>query len=340
MNYIKFLIYFLFSKIILLSIYVSRLKKINLLHTSHFGFGDYLFFCVEIREKLDSKTKIFCFSKLQNEIASFFFDKKYIVNSYFLMPKFMSESRIGYQLLSKNINFKPTNLKRITPDNSKIPISDWYEGTKDSIEFIKQKIDNSRISKALVEVFKKPTLCFFIKNFSKNKNNHLNFQVRQTRNLDKINELLKFLDKQKINILVLGTQKDHFIQILENDMKTKNYNNIYLFKNLSEEFSIADQAFSAYNSIGYVGSSTGTMGFFGLLDKKVVVVDAVSYYADKYWSNFTFLYKKILNKKNEALGVFIWKKYYDPKENKIIENSYEDIKIAIEKKLINRIDVA
>ena len=101
-------------------------------------------------------------------------------------------------------------------------------------------------------------------------------------------------------------------------MKTKNYNNIYLFKNLSEEFSIADQAFSAYNSIGYVGSSTGTMGFFGLLDKKVVVVDAVSYYADKYWSNFTFLYKKILNKKNEALGVFIWKKYYDPKENKII----------------------
>ena len=69
MNYLKFLIYFLFSKIILLSIYVSRLKKINLLYTSHFGFGDYLFFCVEIREKLDSKTKIFCFSKLQELVS-------------------------------------------------------------------------------------------------------------------------------------------------------------------------------------------------------------------------------------------------------------------------------
>lgn len=335
MNYIKFLIYFLFSKIILLSIYVSRLKKINLLYTSHFGFGDYLFFCVEIREKLDSKTKIFCFSKLQNEIASFFFDKKYIVNSYFLMPKFMSESRIGYQLLSKNINFKPTNLKRIAPDNSLVPISDLYYGTENSIEFIKKKIDSFTISSGIIKIFKKPTLCLFIKNFSKYKNNHLNFQVRQTRNLNEINYLLNFLDNQNINILILGTKKDHFIQLLQKDIKKEKFKNVYFFKDLSKNFSIVDQAFSAYKAIGYVGSSTGTMGFFGMLNKKVIIVNAVSDYADKYWSNFTFLYKKIFNKKTKSTEVFTWKKNYDPIDNKIIENSYEEIKDSIEKKIFN-----
>jgi hypothetical protein len=335
MNYIKFLIYFLFSKIILLSLYVSRLKKINLLYTSHFGFGDYLFFCVEMREKLNSNTKIFCFSKLQNEIASFFFDKKYIVNSYFLMPKFMSESHIGYQFLSKNINFKPTNLKRIAPDKSLVPISDWYYGTINSVEFIKKKIDSSTISSGIIKIFKKPTLCLFIKNFSKNKNNHFNFQVRQTRNLKEINYLLNFLDNQNINILILGTKKDHFVQILQEDIKKEKFKNVYFFKDLSKNFSIADQAFSAYEAIGYVGSATGTMGFFGLLNKQVILVNAVSYYADKYWSNFTFLYKKIFNKKTKSTEVFTWKKHYDPADNKIIENSYEEIKNSIEKKIFN-----
>ena len=336
MQYLKFLIYLLFSKVIFLSIYFSKFRKINLLYTNHYGFGDYLFFCVEVRDKLNSNTKVFCFSKLQSEIASFFFEKDNIVNSFLLMPKFMSEGHIGYQFLSKNINFKPSNFKRIAPDNSLIPISDWYYGTKKSIDFIKQKIDSFKISKKIINIFKKPTLCLFVKNFSRHNNNHLNFQVRQTRDLHTINKLLHFLDQQKINILILGTKRDHFIQLLKNDMKKEKFNNVYFFKDLSENFSISDQAFSAYKSIGYVGSATGTMGFFGLLNKKVILVNAPSYYADKYWDNFTFLYKKIFNKKNKFTQVFTWKKYYDPNENEIIENSYDEIRLAIEKKILNK----
>jgi hypothetical protein len=248
----------------------------------------------------------------------------------------MSEGHIGYQFLSKNINFKPSNFKRIAPDNSLIPISDWYYGTKKSIDFIEQKIDSSKISKEIKNIFKKPTLCLFVKNFSKYKNNHLNFQVRQTRDLDTIYKLLHFLDHQKINILILGTKKDHFIQLLKDDMKKEKFNNVYFFKDLSENFSIDDQAFSAYKSIGYVGSATGTMGFFGLLNKKVILVNAASYYADKYWDNFTFLYKKIFNKKNKFTQDFTWQKYYDPNENEIIENSYDEIRLAIEKKILNK----
>ena len=289
-----------------------------------------------IREKLNSSTKVFCYSKLQSEIASFFFDKKHMVNSVLLMPKIMNESHMAYQFLSKNKIYKPSDFKIYSPENSKIPISDWYQGTINSIDFIKKKIDKSDISAPIIEVLKRPTISLFVKNFSKYRNNHLNFQVRQTRDLNKIYELFKFLNKQKINVLVLGTKKDHFIQILESGKIMRNYDNIYLFKDLSKKFSIADQAFSAFNSIGYVGSATGTMGFFGLFNKKVILIDAVSYYADKYWSNFTFLYKKIFNKKNKTLKVFSWKKYYDPNEVEIIENSYDEIRFAIEKKILNK----
>ena len=336
MQYLKFLIYFLFSKLIFLSIYFSKFRNINLLYTSHYGFGDHLFFCVEVRDKLNSNTKIFCFSKQQNETASFFFEKENIINSFLLMPKFMNESHIGYHFLSKNINFKPSNFKRIAPDNSLIPISLWYCGTKQSIGFIKQKIDSSKISREIKNIFKKPTLCFFVKNFSKHKNNHFNFQVRQTRDLDKINKLLNYLDKQKINILILGTKKDHFIQILNEDVKKEKFNNVYFFKDLSENFSIGDQAFSAFNSIGYVGSVTGTMGFFGLLNKQAVLINAVSYYTDKYWDNFTFLYKKIFNKNTKLTQNFKWKEHYDSKENEISENTYDEIKLIVEKKILNK----
>ena len=52
------------------------------MYTNHYDFGDYLFFCLEVRDKLNSNTKIFYFSKLQSEIASFFFEKDNIVNSF------------------------------------------------------------------------------------------------------------------------------------------------------------------------------------------------------------------------------------------------------------------
>lgn len=175
-----------------------------------------------------------------------------------------------------------------------------------------------------------------LKIFQNIKNNHINFQVRQTRDLDKINKLLNYLDRQKINILILGTKKDHFIQILKEDVKKEKFNNVYFFKDLSENFSIGDQAFSAFNSIGYVGSLTGTMGFFGLLNKQAVLINVASYYADKYWDNFTFLYKKIFNKNTKLTQNFKWKEHYDSKENEIIENTYDEIKLIVEKKILNK----
>ena len=334
MHILKLVIYFFFSKVVIFSIYISSLRKNNILYTNHFGFGDYLFFCVSIRKKINSRKKIFCYSKLQYDTAKFFFEKKYIFNSFILMPRFMSESHLGYHFLNKQKIFKPIKPKRTILKNIKVSISDFYSGTSDSIAFIKKRINNSKISNKIIEVTKHPTICLFIKNFSKNKNNHINFQTRQTRNLNKIERLIYFLNNKRINVIILGTTRDHFIRLFLKKINNRTFKNIFFFKDLSDNYSISDQAYLALNSIGYIGSASGSMGFFGLLNKKVILVDAVFYHVDKYWKNFIFLYKKIYNKKNKVLKKFIWKKYYNPAIHKIVETNYREIKETLVKNFL------
>lgn len=334
---LKFIIYFFFFKVVIFSIYISNLRKNNILYTNHFGFGDYLFFCVSIRRKINSRKKIFCFSQLQYKTANFFFEKQYIVKSFILMPRFLNESHLGYNFLDKHKFFRPINLKILAPDGKKVPISDFYVGTTDVIKFIKKKINRSKISSVIVNIFKKPTICLFIKYFSKYKNNNINFQVRQTRDLSKIQKLIYFLNKKKINTIILGTEKDEFIKFFSAKIKKQILKNVFLFKDLSVNYSIADQAYVAAKSIGYIGSLSGANGFFGLLNKKAIIIDAVFYYNDKFFKNFFFLYKKVYNKKNKNIEKFIWKKYYNPTIYKIIETKYSEIKEALLKNFINKL---
>jgi hypothetical protein len=275
---------------------------------------------------------------LQYEIANFFFEQKYITKSFILAPRFISDSYLGYNFLDKHKIFTPTNPKTLAPDKKKVPISDYYQGTHSSIKFITLKIKARKISKRIVDVLKKPTISLFIKNFSNNKNNHINFQVRQTRDLNKIERIIYFLNKKNFNVIILGTEKDHFIQLFSKKIyKNKEIlKNIFLFKDLSNNYSIADQAYVALNSIGYIGSASGAMGFFGLLNKKVIFIDYVFFYANKYWKDFYFLYKKIYNTKNRTLKKYIWQKYYDPSIYKIVEVSFKDIKNVLVKKILNK----
>jgi len=333
---LKFIIYFFFSKIIIYSIFTSNFK-VKVLYPNRYGFGDYLFFCVNIRKKLNIKNKIFCFSQLQYETANFFFEKQYIVKSFILMPRFLNESHLGYNFLDKHKLFRPINLKILAPDGKKVPISDFFVGTTNVIKFIKKKISRSKISPVIVNIFKKTTICLFIKNFSKYKNNNINFQVRQTRDLSKIQKLIYFLNKKKINTIILGTEKDQFIKFFSAKIKEQILKNVFLFKDLSVNYSIADQAYVALKSIGYIGSLSGANSFFGLLNKKAILIDAVFHYNDKFYKNFFFLYKKIYNKKTKNIEKFIWKKNYNPTIYKIIETKYSEIKEALLKNFINKL---
>ena len=219
--------------------------------------------------------------------------------------------------------------------NFQVPISEWWNGTAETINFLKNKMENSKISKNLIEVCKKKTLSIFIKNFSHIKNNHLNFQVRQTRDLEKIYKLINFLSSKKLNIVILGKNSDNFIKTFPQSIIKKN-KNVFLFNNLSDNYSVSDQVYIAAKSIGYVGNMSGPTSFFGILNKEAIILDAASFYSDDYFKNFLFLYKKIYNKKAGTLKNFVWQKYYEPKEYEIIENTYEEIITNLKFKILEK----
>ena len=322
-NIIIFFIYSFLSKIILLEI-ILRSKifpKTKLFYSGYgasFGFGDHVTFCVNIKKKINKRGKIFCFSKLQFEVASFFYDKKYIIKSFLALPKFLNETRLGLRFLHNNKNFKPTNL--ISAHNNKISAYLLYYGTEHQIKFIQNRIEDSNISTKLKNVLTKKTITLFVKNFSLNlvKNININYQVRQTRNLDKIYKLIKFITKKKFNIIILGTNKDHFIKIIKNK-KIINNKNIFLFKNLSKNYSIADQAYLANYSSGYVGNYSGSDVFFQILKKKIINIDMVIWNRIKLWkSNRQYTFKYVVEKLRKKKTKFNITKNYDNKKFIII----------------------
>lgn len=307
-------------------------RKLKLIFTFNYGFGDYLFFCSRLILKLNEKRKIYCFSRTQYETARFFFNKRQIVKQLIVLPKRLSETHLGYAFLKKTNLYKPLRIKN--EHFQKVDLSWHYMGNKKIINYIKSKISKKKFSKEIINFTKKKYICLFIKNFSlENKNNDLFFQIRQTRNLDKIYKLIKFLNKKKINILILGTERDHFIKLLPE--KIKKLDNICLFKDLSKNYSIEDQAIVAFKSKGYIGSNSGANGFFGLLLKKHLIIDDAIYPTHKNWQNFNFLYKRIYNKKTKKIELLNREKLlnnnkytlnYKTSDYQIIENSYSQIK--------------
>lgn len=124
----------------------------------------------------------------------------------------------------------------------------------------------------------------------------------------------------------MGNKQDHFIKIIKKNSKLTNKDNLYLFKNLSKDYSIHDQVYLALKSLGWVGSGSGANALFGILNKKLLYIDWITQNHDKYWkNNITFLYKKIYNKKTKKTYKMSWYKQYDPLSEKIIENNYQEI---------------
>lgn len=329
-NLLKFFIYYIYSKIIILSLIIAKIKGNKPVYTSSFGFGDNVVFNIFAKNKI-TKNKIFCFSKTQYEVANFFYNKKYIYRSIILLPKALSESHIGYNFLVKSKFFKSLFLKRKACDGKLIPISFYFQGNYQIKKFIINRLKQKKISENLKKILKKKTMTLFVKNFSLKKKNHINFQVRQTRNLEKIYALINYILKKKINLIILGNNKDHFIKILENNKKITKKKNLYLFKNISKDYSIQDQAYLALKSIGWVGSGSGANAFFGLLNKKLLYIDWIIQLSDKYMKNIKYIYKKIYNKKLKITYKMNWYDKYDAKNEIIIENNFQEIKKNLKK---------
>jgi hypothetical protein len=321
-------IYWVFYKLIILEI-ILRSKfylKAKLLYSGWvrgFGFGDHIAFCLNIKKKVKKNAWLFCYSNQQFENALFFYDKKLIIKAFFAIPKFLNENHLGNKYLYNDIFFKPQKIK--SPHNNNIENNLFY-GTKPQIEFIKTRLKKFKISSKLKNILKKKTIVIGIKNFSLKKkvNSNVNFQKRQTRDLKKIFKLLKNISKKNINIIILGTASEHFIKIYIN--KKILVKNIYLFKDLSDNYSIADQVFLAQNAYGYFGNGYGAMIFFDILVKKILLIDYVWDDANNLCKkNRLHLYKKIINKKNMRIEICNLFKTYNNKDHKILENTYGEI---------------
>lgn len=288
-----------------------------------FGFGDHVVFFLNIINKLNNKNKVLCYSKLQSEIAKFFLKKKFVSETFFCLPKFMNDSHLGYGYLIKKNNFKPT--KMISPHQKKTPLSLLYYGTKFQINLINKKIKLAKINFKLKQILKRKTIVIFIKNYSLlKKKENINFQVRQTRELNKIFKLINYLSRKNINIIILGKENDHFIKIFNNEVYDKK--KVFLFKNLSKGYSIEDQIYLASKAYAFIGNLSGAMVFFDILKKKTLLIDCVLQKSIANWKrNRVVLFKKCINKKTKNKEFFSPYKKYSNYKNDIIENNYFQI---------------
>ena len=334
MKFLINIIYLLYSKLIILEIIIRSniFSNTRLLYSGWdggFGFGDHVTFCVNIKSKLNKNSKLFCYSNQQFETAKFFYEKKYLIKSIFSIPKFLSESGIGFKYLISNKNFKPQKL--MSPHNKKLKLTLNY-GTNEQIKYIKTRLNKFEVSAKLKKVLEDKTIAIAIKHYSYNKkNSDINFQRRQTRNLNKIYKLINVINNKNIKVIILGKIKNHFIKIIS-DKKLIDNKKIFLFDDLSENYSIADQVYLAENVLGYVGSGSGAMIFFDTLKKKTLLIDYIWVEnLNLYLKNRKCLFKKALNKETNKAEIFNNYKRYDANKYKIIENSFEEIIKSIKK---------
>ena len=328
------LVYLLYSKLIIFEIIVrsNLFANIKLLYSGWnggFGFGDHVSFCVNIKSKVKRNSKIFCYSIQQFETAQFFYEKEYLIKSIFSIPKFLSTSIIGLYFLGNNKNFKPYKL--MSAHNKKLNLTLNY-GTAKQIKHIRNRLKKFTISTKLKKILQDKTITLFIKNYSQLKtiNKNINFQVRQTRNLDKIFKLLNYL-KKKYKIVILGNKYDNFIKIIS-DKKLIDNKKFFLFDDLSNNYSIADQVYLAENTSGFIGNGSGAMVFFDILKSKVLLIDFMYMENLQFWTkNRNYLFKKVLNKVTNRAEIFNYYKRYDVKKYKIIENKFDEIIKSIKK---------
>jgi hypothetical protein len=324
-NYLKFIIYSFYSKIILIELKLKKLlfQKEELIYSSSFGFGDFAIFCANLINKLSNKKKILCYSVNQLEVASFFFNTNKINQTVLKLPKYLNETYLGNNFLKKSKNFKPRIIKNYLAKKN-VGLSRVFYGNKTIIKYIKNKLEKNKIDISIKNIFKKKTISIFIKHYS-DKIEFTNYGRRQTSDLVKIYKIINFLISKNFNVLILGTKLDKFTNLCKLNYK-KNIKNIFFLNEISKNYSVQDQVFVALNSEGYIGSNSGANSFFHLLNKNNIIIDTAYEHTHKMFKkNTRWLYKKI-KIFNKYQKLHHYKNYnLNSVKNNLLENSYNEI---------------
>jgi len=318
--------------------FFKTINQKNYIYFDNISFGDtftnyiHNYFLIKKR-----KIKILIFSEFEKKIINFFFNKKNILETFFLVPDFISIYSIHNMLKNKDY-YKPS--KEYTLDNKELVVQKEHVNLLNNL--LKSKIN--LVSKKIAKLQKKKICLIFIKHNNKNVNDVSYSNSRQSTNFKKIYSVINFLIKNKQMVIVLGNAKhDKSINILKKHYK--NNINIQFFEDLSDSYSIIDQLFiHKYSSLS-IGNCSGAFIMSIYLKKKIIFFDALktetNYYSLMHSKNIINLFKKVIfDKKLVNLSDTIVQKILNKKKiinakmitlNKyeIKENNFEEIKKAI-----------
>ncbi len=322
-NFIIYIYAFLINAWLLI---INSFSKYKYIYPEYVSFGDtymfYLFQYLEIKKK--KKAKIILFGGTDSKIIKLIFNKdKYITNPFYIFD-FLPDHSIHAEL-RKMKNFKPTMC-----DYTKLRNKDSIRNLI-NINFEKKK----NVSNKLINFCKKPYFLIFIKYYDKDYNNISGSASRQTSDLKKVENIIKFLLTKKYNILVIGNQFDKSIEEIKKFNLNYENEKLDFFINLSDNYSLFDQLYAVNNSKGFIGNGCGFTEPVYFQKKKLVIFD---YPYDpirdpRHNANYKkFLYKKVeINGETKILDIPFIEKIL---KNKDLEYKVIDTEIDIIKKEI------
>jgi len=323
-NVFKKIIYKLITKLIIINlIFYKKFSSKNNIYFRHISFGDSFTNYIENWDVIKKKKlKVLVLSKLEKKIAELFFNDNQISKLFFLIPSFIPVYPVR-SLLNKSKYFIPTKI--YDPDLETIKVRNKHKNLL--VRLLKKNV--RFVSDKLIKFKKEKYFLISIKYFNNNKEQIDGAFSRQTSNLNKICEVINFLLKKKIIVIIMGSKFDIAFKILKKNLNKK----ILFFNDLSKSQSMVDQLFIHYYSSLWIGNPSGSIIISLYLKKKCILIDSVKWMTVKFSlfhsKNILQIFKKIVyDKKCEYLSDIHINKVLKKKlglnnKYKIIENSAE-----------------
>jgi len=313
------LIYAFFNYLIKINLSLIKNKVVSNFAFSKYAFGDIFAALIQNYNKIqNSKLKILVYSDFEEKLARLFFQKDKIKKTFFYLPEWVPIYSLKQNL--KNLQILNRSYKKnITSNEKKILIKILNE----NLNWVSPKIKKLQNQKYVL---------LLVKHYNHDTNNLNSPFHRQTSDLEKVFKIINFLLKKKLKIILLGNNKDYYLKKVKKFSKNKN---ILYFNELSINTSLIDQLFLHYNCKFSIGTDCGAFIMSIFLKKKIIFFDALlNNEGLNRLKNVYFLYKNIhykgkiyyLTDKYRINKNFIIKNNYS-----IVENSYHDIKKAINK---------
>ena len=266
-NLLKNLLIIFYSQLVILEIILRQTIFKQKFLFALGGFGDLLIFLSYFQNK-KTKYKFLNIGSVAGKVMKLIIPNNRVLNIYFKIPNYRMYYRCFERIkntdLIKKTKYDPYRLISVknTIRTKKIILR-----ANSKYKFENLKILKKKLSKRYV--------CFFVKQpfveCKKIENINLNFRSSEKK---KILEIINFLIKKNIKILILGDLKEIGTNFLYKKLNLNKYENKIFF--LSDHVKIDDISSKVHlynNSLGYIGNGGGHAEYFYFLRKKHLIFD-------------------------------------------------------------------